>query len=745
MKIQLKRSNVLEGGKAKEPTSAQMEYGELAVNYSNSDPSLFIKDSTDNIVKIADTTPPGDGTITIKQPGSPDQSFTVNQDGDTEINLLNDNTQVTPGDGSLLIESFGSGDTSTGSYTANQTAQGTLTLPQISYTDLKDKPSIPTPGAGVITIKQPGTADQSFNVNQSGPTEINLKNDNTVVTPGAGVITIKQPGVSDQSFNVNQSGATEINLKNDDTIVTPGNGALSIQSFGSGDTSTGTFTANQSGTGTLTLPQISYGDLKDVPPAGAAPGNGTITIKQPGTVDQSFTVNQTGNTEINLKNDNTQVTPGNGALTIKTAGEGANATGTFTANQSGAGTLTLPAIRYNDLSGAPNNNALYLSKTGPDTAAGKIQFNAGYSLPLTNNGKMSVSTTGKLVTYESDLEPAQHRFDMDEASRVSTGYKDPGSTWIPTVIINTAPSANSNVQVNRYYSNTGGSQAFAKGLQINCRAANVNLSGGTTNGNNTPGGASVGFAFTQATRATRFSFYNIAQCLSSTPTFISNIDQFAAYYVNSTAFGYNDGTTDISLQNTIIKGYDSNLTKDGSCGGATKVWSNYHVGDAPNYYAGFIRAAAGVDFSNSTTDFNANEEETLSRYERGTYTPELTGSATAVSYSQQAGSYQIIGNVCTAVVEMTYSGASGTNQISITLPVISKSYGTNLNAISSSISFHNANVEIASPPLSTTVGDGQTVALLIRGGSRTQNYNSSRVKYDTITNAQVRFSITYTV
>ena len=53
MKIQLKRSNVLEGGSAKEPTAQQMEYGELAVNYNNGDPAIFIKDSTDAIIRIA--------------------------------------------------------------------------------------------------------------------------------------------------------------------------------------------------------------------------------------------------------------------------------------------------------------------------------------------------------------------------------------------------------------------------------------------------------------------------------------------------------------------------------------------------------------------------------------------------------------------------------------------------------------------------------------------------------------------
>ena len=53
MKIQLKRSNQLNAeGSAKEPTVGQMEYGELAVNYNATDPSLFIKDSADNIIKL---------------------------------------------------------------------------------------------------------------------------------------------------------------------------------------------------------------------------------------------------------------------------------------------------------------------------------------------------------------------------------------------------------------------------------------------------------------------------------------------------------------------------------------------------------------------------------------------------------------------------------------------------------------------------------------------------------------------
>ena len=52
MKIQLKRSNVLESGVAKAPTAPQMEFGELAVNYNAADPVVFIKDSSGTIIRL---------------------------------------------------------------------------------------------------------------------------------------------------------------------------------------------------------------------------------------------------------------------------------------------------------------------------------------------------------------------------------------------------------------------------------------------------------------------------------------------------------------------------------------------------------------------------------------------------------------------------------------------------------------------------------------------------------------------
>ena len=53
MKIQLKRSSVLDGGVAKKPLADQLEYGELAVNYASADPAIFIKNSTNDVVQIA--------------------------------------------------------------------------------------------------------------------------------------------------------------------------------------------------------------------------------------------------------------------------------------------------------------------------------------------------------------------------------------------------------------------------------------------------------------------------------------------------------------------------------------------------------------------------------------------------------------------------------------------------------------------------------------------------------------------
>lgn len=98
MKIQLKRSVVLDGDAAKAPDVNQMKYGELAVNYNLADPALFLKVSdnategggTEQVVRLAGagSTGVGDGTLTINNSdGTPAGTFTANQSTDTTIAL----------------------------------------------------------------------------------------------------------------------------------------------------------------------------------------------------------------------------------------------------------------------------------------------------------------------------------------------------------------------------------------------------------------------------------------------------------------------------------------------------------------------------------------------------------------------------------------------------------------------------------------------------------------------------------
>ena len=167
MKIQLKRSSVIENDAAKAPSAAQMDYGEIAVNYNDEDPVLFIKDSSNNIIRLA-----GRGS---------EGSFT----GD-----YNDLTnKPTIGDGTLTIKD-GNGVT-VDTFTANQVGNTTVTLPSGDYNDLINKPTI---GDATITLKLNGTTQGSFTTNQVDNADINLDIDSSEV-----IISNSAPNIADYS------------------------------------------------------------------------------------------------------------------------------------------------------------------------------------------------------------------------------------------------------------------------------------------------------------------------------------------------------------------------------------------------------------------------------------------------------------------------------------------------------------------------------------------------------------------
>ena len=150
MKLQLKRSNVLDGSVAKPPTAPQMEYGELAVNYNADDPVIFIKDSDGVIIRLTNRSPKWDDII-----GKPDvndgainiaggegitatgDNASANQSADTTRTLSVDATwlntwigaNITPANNGKIDIDGGDGITATGSNaTANQPNDTVRTL-----------------------------------------------------------------------------------------------------------------------------------------------------------------------------------------------------------------------------------------------------------------------------------------------------------------------------------------------------------------------------------------------------------------------------------------------------------------------------------------------------------------------------------------------------------------------------------------------------------------------------------------
>ena len=136
MKLQIKRSNVLEAGEAKAPALEQMEYGELAVNYNSTDPVIFIRDSNDNIIRLTNIQAVGDGAINVDGGtglNATGQNATANQLTDTTRTLSVDTTWLnnfinSNGNGQININA-GSGITATGSNaTANQSGDTTRVI-----------------------------------------------------------------------------------------------------------------------------------------------------------------------------------------------------------------------------------------------------------------------------------------------------------------------------------------------------------------------------------------------------------------------------------------------------------------------------------------------------------------------------------------------------------------------------------------------------------------------------------------
>ena len=269
MKIQLKRSNVLENSAAKAPTASQMEYGEIAINYNAADPAIFIKDSTNQVIRVTNLEEIGDGQINI-DPGvgitASGSNAKANQTGNTTrvlgvnttwltdyingwgtTNVFNGQINVNAGDGLTASGSNGK---------ANQSTNTTRIL-GIDTTWLTNFINTWAGNGGVPT--PPVVNDGQINV-----------------SAGTGL------SASGSNATANQSANTTRTLEIDTTwldnyIGTPetvGDGQINI-SAGNGLVATGdNATANQTGNTTRTLAAVSdTGYAIDVTASGIRLGN----------------------------------------------------------------------------------------------------------------------------------------------------------------------------------------------------------------------------------------------------------------------------------------------------------------------------------------------------------------------------------------------------------------------------------------------------------------------------------------
>lgn len=228
------------------------------------------------------------------------------------------------------------------------------TKPSYNWGDIGGKPTIPTVGNGKITITQNGTTMGSFTVNQSGDSTIEVKDTNTdtntlyqLVLGGHTLkLQSKEKGasawtdVSGQSFTLPDNDTTYDIATTEiaGLVKSSATGSVAGRDYKVQVNSDGTMKVNVPWTDTNTHQSIKTLNTNNTT---AQTANASEAIAGSGVINL-HKVSKTGNYN-DLLNKPTIPAVGNGALTIKVGDKGDTAgTGSFTANQSSASTITLP-------------------------------------------------------------------------------------------------------------------------------------------------------------------------------------------------------------------------------------------------------------------------------------------------------------------------------------------------------------------------------------------------------------------
>ena len=363
MKLQLKRSNVLEGGFAKAPTTSQLEYGELAVNYNLDDPCIFLKDSDNNVIRISGKGVPALGDADI-QTGTLDERYPL-KSGDTftgEVILSGDPLQALGAAPKQYVDAVNtalSADISTeeGARIAADAlkldkAGGTITGNLLVGTGILFDGEASTATING-TVESPAAPTSGSHLTNKDYVDNNLALHDTTVEVDAKLANYDTTTVVDGKLaNYDTSAVVDNKLSNYDTT------AVVDSKLSNYDTSTEVDTKIQNVIGAA---PAALDTLNELAASLGDDANFASTVTN-GLATKVNTTHLEANYDTSAEVDAKIVSnSGNGSITFRTHGEEA-VTDAFTLNQSSNQQIDIPQIRYNDLANLPtiptNNNQL---------------------------------------------------------------------------------------------------------------------------------------------------------------------------------------------------------------------------------------------------------------------------------------------------------------------------------------------------------------------------------------------------
>ena len=527
MKIQSKRSNVLDGGVAKAPTAEQMEYGELAINYSAVDPAFFIKDSSNTIIKL-----------------DINDIASALQAGDNVSTLVNDAGYITNAD--IPSSAVISVNTKTGIVVLNAADVGAATIAQGDKADSATQPgnnvSTLANDAGYITSAAiPAPLVVSVN-SKTGAVILNATDvgalqtgDNiTTLVNNAGYITSADiPGSPVVSVN----GKTGIVVLDSADVgaATAAQGILANSAVQPGDNvSTLVNNAGYITLGQVPAPPVDSVNSKTGAVVLSASDVGAATTAQGATAD---TATQPGDNVSSLNNDAGYITSG-GAPVQSVNGK----TGTAVLSASDVGAATTAQGATADTATQPGDNVSTLANdAGYITDAGVTSIIAGDNISVDQStGAVTVSTAANVgaVAILSDIQSA-----IAEASL---------GGWQPRVF-NTVDDTNSLVSLNgagtEFTLQPGSYLITWLGTSLMGGAMGTRLTNVTTNSTVGPGtgaysnaGADYGSVFSQGTAHVQ---------IASASTFKVEQNSAGGIY----AFGYGVTGEDNLFAQVVITGW----------------------------------------------------------------------------------------------------------------------------------------------------------------------------------------------